>query len=99
MQTARKDGIVTEHEKLMIQHIMERITDYTEILDQALKDEIITPDEKVELYKFRTKIFVDNLRFVNEDSKITIEEKSMVETLNTILAEMGDIENIFANFD
>ena len=67
METARKDGIVTDHEKQMIKQIMERISDYNKILEQALSDDIITSDEKINLYKFRTNIFIENMKFVNED--------------------------------
>lgn len=98
METARKDGIVNDHEKLMIKHIMEDISDYTEILELALSDDIITLEEKVELYKFRTKMFIDNMKFVSEDQKVTVEEIGLIETLNKILAEMGDIENKYSNF-
>ena len=61
METARKDGIVTDHEKLMIKQIMERISDYNKILEQALSDNIITSEEKINLYKFRTNIFIENM--------------------------------------
>ena len=98
METAQKDGIVTDHEKEMITKIVKDLEAYSSMLEQALNDGMITVEEKVKLYSFRTNMFSQNLKFVNEDKLVTDEEKDLLKILGKMLGEIGDFENRFSNY-
>ena len=99
MSVAREDGIVTDHEKLMIEKIITKINVYNELLEDALRDGIINADEKAKLFTFRTNTFMENMQFVNEDKIITKDEKQLLETLSKILEQLGNAENKHIQFD
>ena len=93
MDKAMADGVITEEERTMIRSISNQLDAYTDILQEAMEDGIISLKEKLSLYKFRTGMFHDNIQLVQEDDKVTQDEINLLNLLTGMLSNMGKFED------
>lgn len=78
METASKDGIITEEEENLIKGIKISLEFFKSALEHALEDGIITEREEKSLVRIKDLIIEDGFSIANEDELISKDEMNMI---------------------
>jgi MFS family permease len=102
MKVALQDGIVDNDEKELLDSIMINLKEYGKTLERALRDNIITEEEKIELLLARNKLIQEAEAVASKDAEITEVEAKIIDKLMKIVHQLHidhHIENSFEKKD
>ena len=83
-KVALEDGEISEDEEKIIASVISNMGEYKEILEKAMEDKKITPQEKDQLFEFRMKIIEDVYESAREDKVISDDEATLLKRLRVI---------------
>ena len=88
IQVAQADGRITREESNLIVTILENAKNYDVFLNQALEDDEIDEQEKIELINLRATILDKAYREASDDKKISDDEYAIIEETLKILHKL-----------
>ena len=88
LNTAMKDGVITEEEEKLLKTILQSIEEFEKLLRKAKEDGIITEKEEEELFNLREKIWEKAYAVAKEDKNISIDEHEILIKLVRMLSDL-----------
>ena len=82
---AKKDGVLTDQERAILDQVTVDVKNYTEALEEALADGIINDKETKKLTKLKEKIIKDAKKTANADGELDQDEKDLIKTISEVL--------------
>lgn len=96
INTAEKEALFNPEDNKLISTFFLNFELYNWMLEEALSDGIISVEDKAQIYKYRAKIFADNLKLIKQSGeKLTEDEKAILLEILRILNELRDKEGKF----
>ncbi len=92
VEIALRDGNISNDEKLLIDRITSDVDEYNQLLEDALKDNIIDEKERALLMKRRSKFWGDAKNIALADKSVSKEERALLEHLVEIIKELAMVE-------
>ena len=85
---ALKDGKISDEEELLITNVISNLDQYTKLIENALKDGIITKDERETLFDGRMKMMEDSYRSAREDHQISDDESAILQRICKLVLDL-----------
>ena len=85
---ALKDGKITDEEALLIANVISNLDKYTKLIENALKDGIITKDERATLFDGRMKMMEDSYRSARADYNISDDESAILQRICKLVLDL-----------
>lgn len=82
---AKKDGVLTDQERAILDQVTVDVRIYTEALELALSDGMIDDKEIKKLTKLKEKIIIDAKKTANEDRVLDQDEKELIQKISEVL--------------
>ena len=73
-----KDGKITTEEKNILNKVMKNVNDFTKAYNQALEDNVITEDERINLTILWDKIYDESYTVSMQDNKLSDDEADKI---------------------
>ena len=80
-KVALEDGVITTEERKLISNIVLDVEAYSNMVDRALADGIISKKEKVELFEGRIEILEKAYLIAREDRTISKDETELLKSI------------------
>jgi MFS family permease len=93
-KTALSDGVLSEEERQIIDRILLDVRDFGEILEHALKDELIDEKEQTSLIKARNRIWIEANNAAMRPGEVSDDVKQILSRLTELL-EYFDAKHMF----
>ncbi|MHA2250508.1 MAG: hypothetical protein ACXAD7_09100 [Candidatus Kariarchaeaceae archaeon] len=87
--TALKDGIISDEENELISNIVLDVGAYSEMVDKALEDGVITEAEKIELFEGRMEILEKAYEIARQDHIVTDDEKEILKSICKLVLNLA----------
>ncbi|MCY3414412.1 MAG: hypothetical protein INQ03_22385 [Candidatus Heimdallarchaeota archaeon] len=91
-EVALADQKITMDEYLIIRGFTDNIERYIELLEQCLEDNIVTTEEKKQLFDLRSRMMQDAIETANDDRVINPDEFIMLQSISELLEIIEDLE-------
>ena len=85
---ALKDGKITDEEELLIANVISNLDQYTKLIENALKDGIITKDERETLFDGRMKMMEESYRSARSDYNISDDESAILQRICKLVLDL-----------
>ena len=82
---AKKDGVLTDKERAILDQVTIDVKNYSEALEQALVDGMIDDAETKKLTKLKEKIIKDAKKTANADGELDQDEKDLISKISEVL--------------
>ena len=80
-KVALEDGVITTEERKLISNIVLDVEAYSNMVDRALADGIISKNERVELFEGRIEILEKAYLIAREDRSISKDETELLKSI------------------
>lgn len=91
-EIALKDDDYTEDETYLLNVISEKIMSYKDFIKKILSDDIVSQDEHIKMKEYEKEILDLALSTANRDSEITMDEKNILNGLQSIFDNFHNLE-------
>ena len=82
-----KDGKITTEEKNILNKVMKNVNDFTKAYNQALEDNVITEDERINLTILWDKIYDESYTVSMQDNKLSDDEADKIFKIFDVLKQ------------
>ena len=86
--TALHDGIITPEEDKLISKIVLDVEAYSSLVDKAFEDNVISEEERIELFEGRIKILEKAYAVARDDARITGDEAEILKTIVNVVMSL-----------
>ncbi len=87
-EIALEDGVITPEENKLISNIVLDVEAYTNMVDRALDDGVITKSETTELFEGRIEILEKAYAIAREDRNISKDEIELLKSIVNMILEL-----------
>lgn len=92
MEIAQADGVVSTDETRFIETVITNIKNYNDFLSNALEDNVIDRDEKMQLAKLRANILRNSMVQALADTHVTRDERELIKAIKKIHSDLRKAE-------
>lgn len=86
--TALQDGIITPEEDKLISKIVLDVESYSSLVDKAFEDNVISEEERIELFEGRIQILEKAYAVARDDARITGDEAEILKTIVNVVMSL-----------